>query len=76
MTTIGRYEKDDRRFWGLYSFNISRGNYRSFDFDSDYSTGNFNSAESIKNNTFFAALNYFFISTRNCNTSTWFSVPD
>jgi hypothetical protein len=75
MTKIGRYESNNRRFWGLYSFNISRGNYRSFNFDSSYSSGDFNDAETIQNNTYLAALNYFFIASRDCNSSAWFDVP-
>jgi hypothetical protein len=68
----------DRMFWGINSFNVSRGFTRGFNFQSDYFAigGNIdtNYAAYSNSGTYEIGLNHFFIATRSCNLTAaeWF----
>lgn len=69
-------------FWGINSFNVSRGFNRGFNFQTNYYTftgQNLDTNYSTFANfgTYQISLNHFFIATRDCNLTNgeWFQVP-
>ena len=69
-------------FWGMSAFNISRGNTRIFNFQSNYYdlTGSptIDTNYSTTTGIYGVLLSYFFLARRGCNSSNneWFQILD
>ena len=72
---------DDKTFWGINTFNVSRGSIRLFNFQSDYykdSTKNRLFNYLTNSGTYSLILAHFFIATRDCRDNSgnliWFQI--
>jgi hypothetical protein len=71
---LGRYQADDRAFWGISSLNVSRGFSRGFNFQTNFfdltgGTVDTNYLAFANSGTYQVILSHFFIATRGCNIS-------
>lgn len=80
--TLSRYTQNNRMFWGITSFNMSRGFIHGFNFQNDYysisgANLNTNYLTYVNQGTYEIILTHFYIATRDCNLTNqqFFQVP-
>lgn len=69
---LARYKDFDQTFWGISTFNLSRGFTRGFSFQTNYfnisgANVDINYYNFTNTGTYLIVLSHFFIATRNCN---------